>query len=383
MSEKKYCGNASVSLEHDEAIKTLLERHLDAPIRRRRMKREYDICLFINEQEPDLNVCRVIPDSFVDEQDKVEFRMQRINHGSHTLDDLVGGFKGEKSTPFDIEKAKMYFIQLIEIIDLCHELGIVHRDIKPNNIIINEGTQTLFLIDFGLACKGREADLDLDLDDTITKDDWTGFRNALIQLPEFENATTLEDARDPRSDLAQCVALLCYMLTGKTRMELNSESQGFNPCILDYQLNYIVVKGLQYVIESRFQSAREILEILNISEGFRYWLSLTDLLSDKDLNPLNVIKDRIIDEAIREVFSIESRKPRLSYDGTFTVNIRNNGSLNCKISNIPNGYKVTFIHSADTEDKPISILFDSPDINPGWSDLLKKTLNLMKDELIK
>jgi casein kinase II subunit alpha len=33
----------------------------------------------------------------------------------------------------------------------CHQRGIMHRDVKPHNIIINPQTKELTLIDFGLA----------------------------------------------------------------------------------------------------------------------------------------------------------------------------------------------------------------------------------------
>jgi len=39
---------------------------------------------------------------------------------------------------------------LLQIADHIHSRGVVHRDIKPNNIIINEKNQ-IFLVDFNLA----------------------------------------------------------------------------------------------------------------------------------------------------------------------------------------------------------------------------------------
>ena len=45
-----------------------------------------------------------------------------------------------------------YMYQLISGLTYIHEKGYAHRDIKPDNIILNSATRTLKYIDFGLAC---------------------------------------------------------------------------------------------------------------------------------------------------------------------------------------------------------------------------------------
>lgn len=46
---------------------------------------------------------------------------------------------------------KVYIFKLLQALDYCHSEGIVHRDIKPRNIVINRETQELRLIDWGLS----------------------------------------------------------------------------------------------------------------------------------------------------------------------------------------------------------------------------------------
>jgi len=47
--------------------------------------------------------------------------------------------------------ARMFFEQIIDIVAACHDRGIVHRDIKDENLVVDLTNQKLTLIDFGAA----------------------------------------------------------------------------------------------------------------------------------------------------------------------------------------------------------------------------------------
>lgn len=49
------------------------------------------------------------------------------------------------------EDIRYYIYQLLIALDYCHSMGIMHRDVKPQNIIINHEKKELRLIDWGLA----------------------------------------------------------------------------------------------------------------------------------------------------------------------------------------------------------------------------------------
>lgn len=51
-------------------------------------------------------------------------------------------------TDFDV---RFYTFELLKALDFSHANGIMHRDVKPHNVMIDHATRTLRLIDWGLA----------------------------------------------------------------------------------------------------------------------------------------------------------------------------------------------------------------------------------------
>ena len=59
---------------------------------------------------------------------------------------------------FTEKQAGSYMRQLFQAINHCHAQNIVHRDIKPDNIMITDDNRVR-LIDFGLAVESKRRDL--------------------------------------------------------------------------------------------------------------------------------------------------------------------------------------------------------------------------------
>ena len=67
-----------------------------------------------------------------------------------TLSDLISQNR-KNHTKFDSMTLKIFSYQMLKCIGYLHSLGICHRDIKPQNILIDPADNTLKLCDFGCA----------------------------------------------------------------------------------------------------------------------------------------------------------------------------------------------------------------------------------------
>ena len=104
--------------------------------------------------------------------------------------------------PLDFERAIDYARQIGAALDAIHSAGILHRDLKPGNVMFRDD-DTLALIDFGLAKQLR-------LDASLTA---TGqiFGTPHYMSPEQGRARPV----DERSDLYALGCILFEMLTGR------------------------------------------------------------------------------------------------------------------------------------------------------------------------
>ncbi|TMD66756.1 MAG: FHA domain-containing protein [Chloroflexi bacterium] len=108
--------------------------------------------------------------------------------------------------PMEPLRALNYTRQIVEGLDIAYKQGVVHRDIKPQNILIN-GKDVVKIVDFGLA-RSRE---------TVTLTQSNVFMGTAYYISP-EQAESGRSA-DIRSDLYSAATVLFEMLTGNPPFE--------------------------------------------------------------------------------------------------------------------------------------------------------------------
>jgi len=164
--------------------------------------------------------------------------------------------------PLDIDRVIEYATQIAEGLGTAHQSGIVHRDMKPANLMINKGG-TIKILDFGLA-KLRDSSI-------VTKE---GTLMGTVAYMSPEQATGTE--ADGRSDIWSLGAIVYEMLTGQlpfpgenyhaTLYRVVNEPfipvTGLRPGIPP-ALVHVVNKALEKDRERRYASADAFLKDLN------------------------------------------------------------------------------------------------------------------------
>ncbi len=168
-------------------------------------------------------------------------------------------------------EAVEFSLQLLAALAAAHELGVVHRDVKPENLFLHqppERPRILKVLDFGFARVLPGAPERAPL--PPAQPTATG---AIMGTPRFASPEALQGERvDARADLFSVGAVLYFMLTGRgpyDRMQRLVEAafefelpsavrgSGITPA-----LDAAVVKATQWRPEERFGTAAEFADTL-------------------------------------------------------------------------------------------------------------------------
>ena len=179
-----------------------------------------------------------------------------------------------REAPFTAERAVSLCLQILLALDHAHGIGVVHRDLKPDNImIVDPGTrsESIRILDFGIAKMLEESNQDTE---PLTQ------AGMVFGTPEYvspEQAAGEPDKVDMRSDLYTVGVILYEMLSGRRPFEATSRMALLNqhmtkkppPLAVD-RPDRVIPKGLADIVmkalaknrRDRFQSALEFYSAL-------------------------------------------------------------------------------------------------------------------------
>ena len=234
------------------AIKVLLARYLDDPNFVERFRREAKAAAGLNQT----NLVSIYDWGEVD--GTYYIAMEYVE--GETLKDLIRR-RGQLSG----NEAVAVGLQLLAAVEAAHRSGIVHRDIKPQNVMLDrEGTAKV--MDFGIARAG----------DSGMTEVGSILGTAQYLAPEQAKGQQV----DERSDLYSVGVVLYEMLTGtvpfkgdtavtvalKHVNEMPPEPSQLVPG-MPYALNKIVLKAMAKDPDDRYQSAAEFARDLRAAKA--------------------------------------------------------------------------------------------------------------------
>ncbi|MEL6342905.1 MAG: serine/threonine-protein kinase [Myxococcota bacterium] len=221
-------------LNVDRAIKVLQQPEDD--LHRRRFLNEARAMARLDHP----NIVQVFD---VGEEDEVLYMVMELLTGG-SMDQIL-----KHEGPIDPVTAERWSAQLLDALAAAHDAGIVHRDIKPHNVLITADGDPK-LSDFGIA---RFEDLDL----TRTG---TAVGSPAYMAPEQHlDASTV----DARADIFSMGSLMYAAFTGSRPYGLHQESlNGSRLQSVPEHIRPIIWQATRYRSEDRFSSAQDMLHAL-------------------------------------------------------------------------------------------------------------------------
>ncbi len=169
----------------------------------------------------------------------------------------LGQYIAENGGRLSPERAVAVIEQVAAALDSAHKVGLIHRDIKPKNILVTTARDFVYLIDFGIARTVT--------DTALTRTGHT-MGTVAYMAPERFRGTT-----DHRADVYSLACVLHECLTGRRPFAGDSLEEQLNAHLntpppqpstaalgIPPGLDAVVARGMAKDVEYRYQSAVEL-----------------------------------------------------------------------------------------------------------------------------
>jgi hypothetical protein len=187
-------------LERTVAIKILPAHFSSDPVRKQRFEREAKTISNLNHP----HIC-VLHD--VGSQDGIDYLVMECVEGETLAKRLEKG-------PMPLERVLRFGGQIADALDKAHRSGVVHRDLKPGNIMLTSTGAKL--LDFGLAKPAMAPASMATLTAAVTQTTPVTQEGTIVGTFQYMSPEQIEGKElDGRSDIFSLGAVLYEMLTGQ------------------------------------------------------------------------------------------------------------------------------------------------------------------------
>jgi serine/threonine-protein kinase len=244
-------------LNRQVALKVMHEHLMHEPALMSRFQREAKVAARLAHP----NVAAVL--DVGETEDRKQVMVLELVEGT-SLDKIMDDF------PLDTGRIVRFVAHLLRGLEHAHAMGLVHRDLKPDNVIVerdDSGVETARIVDFGIATL-------VEKDGTIEKLTGTGMivGTPLYMAPEQARAEPV----DHRADLYALGIMLYEMLSGTSpfegsAMEVAVAKMDKDPppiavrapgVEIDRVLEAFMAKLIARKPDQRFATARDALDVI-------------------------------------------------------------------------------------------------------------------------